>query len=742
MLARSNSSLGLPASPHEIGNLPRHLQPLAVEKQFVSGILKPVKLLALRRRSLEKGLDGRDLNHPVIAALQNQQGTADPVRFLEEPFCEFHQAARGRQWIKGIGLYLFLAGGISNIRLTLQLDDPRKYQESAEEGRQPGSRPGGNAGMDLEERGDGDDASDGMPAGQVQPEESAEGKPHDENILMLLLEVEIGRLDRGDPVGPADPFEVSHAAPMAGEQDGADGDIFGFKSLSQFTENLGRAPVSMNKQAGFLPGLPLKRFLAMDHPPFVSRQPSLVGSSPGGHMGRVKEITGVEEEDKGKERDENPEHLGISWDQECELICKKSSYNRNSGFSFSYRRRPYPVMPCIYVDNLATTRIAEEVLEEMSPVLREAYAAPSSIHFLGSQARQKIQEARERTARFLGADPSEMIFTSGGTESNHLAILGLLESQPAKRHLVTSRVEHLSIKSLCEHLLKQGYEVAEVGVDADGNLNLEELAHAIRPDTALVSLTAANHETGVVWPLEELGRVVKDRGALFHVDAAAAAAWLTLDPRSASIDALSLSGHKLHAPKGVGALYLRRGVRFSPLFYGGRQERGKRPGTENVAGIVGFGKAVELLAERRGRDAAAVTRLRDRFENGLIGRVPECVCNGGQACRLANTSNLSFAYTEGEAILLSLSKEGICASSGSACTTGLVEPSYVLRAMGKPDSLAHGAVRFSFSRYNGEEEVDYLLETIPPLIEQLRTLSPFWQKQKLKAARGPDTRRT
>ncbi|MBI2192971.1 MAG: aminotransferase class V-fold PLP-dependent enzyme [Planctomycetes bacterium] len=390
-------------------------------------------------------------------------------------------------------------------------------------------------------------------------------------------------------------------------------------------------------------------------------------------------------------------------------------------------------MDIVYVDNNATTRPADEVIEEMLPVLHEAYGAPSSLHLQGALARQKMEEARERAARFLGADPAEIIFTSGGTESNHLAVLGLLEARPGKRHVVTSAVEHLSVRSLCDKLRQRGIEVTEVGVDGDGLLRLDDLASSLRADTALVTLMAANNETGVVWPMAEIGRIVRGRGIPFHVDASVAGAWLPLDARAAGVDSLSLSGHKLHGPKGVGLLYLRRGLRLSPLFHGGRQERGRRPGTENVAGIAGMGKALELVVERRPRDVEAVSRMRDRFEQGICGRVPECVPNGSAAPRLPNTSHLSFAYIEGEAILLSLSKAGICASSGSACTTGLVEPSYVLRAMGKPDSLAHGAVRFSFSRYNREEEVEVLLEKVPLAVEQLRELSPFWQKQRMKA---------
>lgn len=389
-------------------------------------------------------------------------------------------------------------------------------------------------------------------------------------------------------------------------------------------------------------------------------------------------------------------------------------------------------MQYVYADNNATTRLTEEAFEEMRPLLQELYGNPSSLHFLGRAARENLNQARERVARFLRVLATEIIFTSGGTESNHLAISGLLNARPDKRHVVTSEVEHLSTRSFCEKLEKDGYEITRIGVDEEGRLDRNELADSLREDTALVTLMAANNETGVTWPIRQFGQLIRERDIPFHVDAAVAAHWTELDPDRDGIDAVSLSSHKCHGPKGIGALYLRRGVRLSPMFYGGKQERGRRTGTENAPGIAGMGKALDVADARRDEDTRKVKELRDRFEEELIDRVTECVRNGAADERLPNTSNLSFAYIEGEAILLSLSKIAICASSGSACSTNTVEPSYVLRAMGKPDSLAHGAVRFSFSRYTTGEEIDYLIENVPPAIEELREMSPYWQKQKLK----------
>jgi cysteine desulfurase len=387
-------------------------------------------------------------------------------------------------------------------------------------------------------------------------------------------------------------------------------------------------------------------------------------------------------------------------------------------------------MNVIYFDNNATTKVADEVLAEMLPYFGEYYGNPSSMHSFGDVVNKKIAEARERVADILGADDTiEIVFTSCGTESDNAAIRATLESYPDKRHIVTTRVEHPAVHTLCKHLAGRGYEVTELSVDKDGLLNLDELRAAIRSDTAIVSIMHANNESGVIFPIEQIGEIVKERGVVFHVDAVQAVGKLPLNMRTSTIDLLALSGHKLHAPKGVGALYIRKGTKFRPFIVGGHQERGRRGGTENSASIIGLGKACELakahLAEENGR----VRHMRDKLEKELLARIPHCRLNGHPEQRLPNTTSLSFEFVEGEAILLLLNREGICASSGSACTSGSLEPSHVLRAMGVPYTFAHGSVRFSLSRYNTEKEIDRVIEVTPQVIARLREISPFWQEQ-------------
>jgi len=340
---------------------------------------------------------------------------------------------------------------------------------------------------------------------------------------------------------------------------------------------------------------------------------------------------------------------------------------------------------------------------------------------------QHIGRAREQVAGILGAEPTEILFVSCGSESDNTAIRGVLEANPDKRHVISTRVEHPAVLSLCNHLRKRGYEVTLLGVDGDGRLDLGELRDALRPDTALVSVMYANNETGVIFPVEEIGQIVKAHGAAFHVDAVQAVGKLPLDMKRSAIDLLSLSGHKLHAPKGVGVLYIRKGVRLVPLVIGGHQERNRRGGTENVASIVGLGRACELAQAALGEENDRVRRLRDKLEDGILRSIPNVRVNGDREHRLPNTTSVSFEYIEGEAILLLLDQLGICASSGSACTSGSLEPSHVLRAMGVPFTAAHGSIRFSLSRYNTEEEIDYVLAHLPPLIERLRDISPFWK---------------
>ena len=384
-------------------------------------------------------------------------------------------------------------------------------------------------------------------------------------------------------------------------------------------------------------------------------------------------------------------------------------------------------MKTIYVDNNATTRVAPEVFEEMTPYFTELYGNPSSMHFFGGQVQEKVEKARERVATLLGARPQEIIFTSCGTESDNAAIMSALQCNPEKRHVLTTRVEHPAVKNLVAHLKREGYRVTELPVDREGLLSIEEVSRAMTEDTVIVSVMWANNETGVLFPVEEIATLAKSRGIIFHTDAVQAVGKIPINLAESQIDMLSLSGHKLHAPKGIGVLYVRRGTRFAPFVVGGHQEGGRRGGTENVPYIIGLGKACELAATNLEEENLRVKNLRDKLENGLLDRIENSMINGDSEQRLPNTLSISFEYVEGESILLKLSDRGICASSGSACTSGSLEPSHVLRAMGVPFTAAHGSIRFSLSTYNTEEEIDYILEVMPPIIEQLRAISPFWK---------------
>lgn len=385
----------------------------------------------------------------------------------------------------------------------------------------------------------------------------------------------------------------------------------------------------------------------------------------------------------------------------------------------------------IYFDNNATTRLAPEALAAMQPYLTELYGNPSSIHGFGSQVSRKIQEAREQVAALLGAaDPIEIVFTSCGTEGDNAAIRGILESQPQKRHIVTTQVEHPAVLSLCQHLEKKGYRVTWLRVDADGMLDLEELKASLSDDTALVSIMYANNETGVIFPIDAIGEIVKARGIPFHVDAVQVAGKIPLNLRQSPVDLLTISAHKFHGPKGVGALYVRRGITFRPFMIGGHQERGRRGGTENVAGIVGMGKAAELALGNMPEDEPRVRGLRDRLEQSLLESCPESRVNGHREKRLPNTLNMSFKFLEGEAILVLLDQNGICASTGSACTAGSSEPSHVLRAMGVPPDWIQGAVRFSLSRYTTETEVGFVNQKLPPIVQRLSGLSALGKLAK------------
>lgn len=385
-------------------------------------------------------------------------------------------------------------------------------------------------------------------------------------------------------------------------------------------------------------------------------------------------------------------------------------------------------MKTIYFDNNATSQVAEEVLAEMQPLFCELYGNPSSMHTFGGQLGRRIGQARERVAGLLGCDPSEIVFTSGGTESDNTAIKGTLAALPHKRKVITSRVEHPAVLTVCRELENRGHTVIEVGVDKFGRLDMGHLGEEIDDDTALVTIMYANNETGVVFPIDEISRMTAEKGVVFHTDAVQAVGKIPLKLSKSNIDLLSLSGHKLHAPKGVGVLYVRKGTRLAPYMLGGHQEGGRRAGTENVPGIVGLGKACELAAKSFGQENSKVRKLRDKLENAILENCPDSRLNGDKENRLPNTTNISFEYIEGEAILLMLDQYGICASSGSACTSGSLEPSHVLRAMGVPFTAAHGSIRFSLSKYNTEEEVDYTIEKMPLIVNQLRKLSPFVTK--------------
>ncbi len=378
----------------------------------------------------------------------------------------------------------------------------------------------------------------------------------------------------------------------------------------------------------------------------------------------------------------------------------------------------------IYFDNNATTRVMPEVFEAMAPYYAELYGNPSSIHRFGNQVSEHLGQARVQVASLIGAaDPMEVIFTSCGTEGDNAAIRGLLDMRPEKRQIITTQVEHPAILGLCQHLEKKGYRVTWLGVDQDGMLDLDELRETLTNETALVSIMFANNETGVIFPIEQIGEIVKSRGVPFHVDAVQAAGKLPIDVKNSPVDLMTISAHKFHGPKGVGALYVRRGLTFPAFIIGGHQERSRRAGTENVAGIVGMGKAAELALKNQKHDSVKIRALRDQLQDCLLEACPSARVNGDKVKRLPNTLNISFRYLEGESILVLLDQHGICASTGSACTAGSSEPSHVLRAMRTPADWLQGAVRFSLSRFNTENEVRFINEKMPPIVKRLEGLS-------------------
>ena len=385
-------------------------------------------------------------------------------------------------------------------------------------------------------------------------------------------------------------------------------------------------------------------------------------------------------------------------------------------------------MTPIYLDNNATTACDPTVVEAMLPYFTEQFGNASSMHSFGNKVAQGLRDARISVQTLLGAEfESEIIFTSCGTESDSTAILSALRAQPERKQIITTVVEHPAILALCEHLEKEGVVIHRLKVDKKGRLDMDEYKSLLSPRTAVVSVMWANNETGTLFPVEEMAAMARSVGAMFHTDAVQAVGKVPIDLKSSKIDMLSLSGHKLHAPKGIGVLYLRRNTRFRPLLRGGHQERGRRAGTENSASIVGLGTAADLAMQHMAFENTEVKRLRDRLETGILAQVPHAFVTGDPAERLPNTANIAFEYVEGEAILLLLNKQGIAASSGSACTSGSLEPSHVMRAMGIPYTAAHGTIRFSLSRYNTEAEIDRVIAAVPPIIAQLRQLSPYWQ---------------
>ncbi|HIE36376.1 MAG TPA: cysteine desulfurase NifS [Candidatus Omnitrophica bacterium] len=385
----------------------------------------------------------------------------------------------------------------------------------------------------------------------------------------------------------------------------------------------------------------------------------------------------------------------------------------------------------VYLDYNATTPLDKRILEKMILYLKEIYSNPSSIYKFAQEAKGAVEEARAKVADLIFADVEEIIFTSGGTESNNTAIKGVAFALKDKgKHIITSKIEHHAVLNPCKFLEEQGFEVTYLNVDEYGVIDLEQLKKSIRKDTILVSVMYANNEVGTIQPIKEIAQICKEKEVYFHTDAVQAVGKIPVDVKDLGVDLLSLSSHKLYGPKGVGALYVRRGVKFAPLLHGGYHERSRRAGTENVAGIVGLGEAVKIAKEEMLENEKKITPLRNKLEEGLRERIPEIKINGHPIKRLYNTLNVCIKYIEGESILINLDFEGICASSGSACTSGSLKPSHVLLAMGISHEIAHGSLRFSLGKYNTEEDIDKVLEVLPPIVEKLRRMSPFWRKER------------
>jgi cysteine desulfurase len=386
-------------------------------------------------------------------------------------------------------------------------------------------------------------------------------------------------------------------------------------------------------------------------------------------------------------------------------------------------------MKNIYLDNNATTRMREEVLEAMLPYYKEAYGNASSVHGFGRVARTAVDEARAKVARFLGVAREDVIFTSGGTEADNLAIKGAANALKQKGdHIITCAIEHHAVLNSCKYLEKEGYKVTYVGVDKDGIVRLDELKKAITPKTILITIMWANNEVGTIEPVEEIGKIAREKGICFHTDGVQAGGKLPMDLEEMPVDLVSISAHKFYGPKGVGALYVRKGTKLTPLLHGGHHEMKKRAGTENVAGIVGMGRAAELAKAETADEIKELTSLRDYLYKGITSKIPDVTLNGHPIKRLANTLNVRFKYLEGESIVLNLDLEGVAVSTGSACTSGSLEPSHVLTAMGVDAAETQGSIRFSLGRDNTKEDMDHVIKVLPPIIQRLRDMSPLYEK--------------